>query len=219
MSAANQVGHTPVELVGGFGQKADRQLGVGRVQFLVRRERQVGQLIGDGGAVGVLAAKHEILAVCLAPGARVVLDPEEFDQLFGLLASESSRVDIGPVIGVQGAVEVPHGTHEFPFHLDHLVHEPGELQGLMEGLGAVGGYLPADLGYCAQARFVLGIFDDHFLGQIGEALGEPDGRLVDEFDGLEKGALLPGNSGLLAVPTRVLDEPRQASGEHILPAG
>ena len=73
------------------------------------------------------------------------LHPEELDELLGLIACQPALFDVACVVRVERAIEVPHRPHILALHLDHLVHEPCELQRLVKGGRRTGRYAASTL--------------------------------------------------------------------------
>jgi len=178
------------QFVRGVFPDADGELGVCHIHLVVDFQREIGQFIDCVRAVGVTAAKEEVLPVACTARIGKKFHPEVFDELFGFLPRQAAFRQVGPVIGDEQPVKAAHGTHEFTLHLHRLMQEIDHLQRFVEGPGRVFGNMGQGVCDKGHALLVFRLLLPHPAGFRRQTMGICNHPGIGQFDGVEELRLL-----------------------------
>lgn len=187
-SLLNQILVQTLEVAHGHG-------GLGGLDTGVRLQAQEGRLVRGILAVWGLATDDDVLPQGIAREGLAVelvaqlhdighLDEEALDELDGLVLGDAAGGLVGDIVGVHVLVKAVQGLAVavvLDVHDD--VHEPDELDGLMEGAGGLQRNVRADLGDLKQLSLALLVLLGlgELQSQIAVALGKSAGG-VDADD-------------------------------------
>ena len=201
---AHQMGDSVEELLRAVGVDADGEARLVALDLFGGLQGHVGHGVGGVLAVARAAADGQVLELVIAgkvvggvggdgPHPLGVLQPEGLDQLLGKVLGDGAFGQVGLVIGVHVLVEAAGVEGQRVFGEDGAyLHEPEELDGLIEALGGILRHAAAVFGDHAQFLGALGVgfLARHALGLVGVAVGVADDAAGGPERGLIEVALL-----------------------------